>query len=535
MARLRLVTRDTFRSLHVRNFRLFFTGQLISQVGNWLSLVALSLLVLKLTDDGVALGLLAAAQFGPVLVLGAWGGLVADRSDKRRLLLVVQSIAMAQSFALAGLAFMGSPPLAAIYAVALVGGVTIAFDNPARRAFVVEMVDEDAMNNAVSLNSAIMTSSRIFGPALAGLLIVTVGYGWAFVADGLSYIAVLICLVSMRTSELRPAPVTMRAKGQVRAGLRYARSVPDLWVPLVMMAVVGTFAFNFQTVFPLFVTRSLGGTPTTFTILLSVVSVGSLVGALASAHRRTIDVRRVSLSALAFGAALAVMTFVPGLGLALPVGCFVGFGGIAFLTASTAIVQLRADPMMRGRVLALQAMLFLGSTPIGGPIVGWISQQFGPRYGVAVGAVAALGAGAWGLRVTRRVPRSEALTGEESVEAVELALADLADGRYRGAGPDSPEERRRTPRHHDEPDGHVEHGASDRRLGEISGALGGGPTPDRTPGTRASQIPRRTRSRARAVVAAPDQREQVGDEQRGTHRGHQLEEHFVVEVHGARG
>ena len=205
---------------------------------------------------------------------------------------------MAQSFALAALAFSGSPPLWAIYAVALVGGITVAFDNPARRAFVVEMVPEEDMNNAVSLNSALMTSSRVFGPALAGLLVVTVGFGWAFLVDGLSYIAVLIGLSMMRTSELRPSPVTQRAKGQVRAGLRYARSVPDLWVPLVMMAVVGTLAYNFQTVFPLFVTRSLGGSDTTFTLLFSVVSIGALIGALSTARRKTIDVRMVALTSL---------------------------------------------------------------------------------------------------------------------------------------------------------------------------------------------------------------------------------------------
>ncbi len=182
MKSLRIATRETFRSLHVRNFRLFFSGQLISQIGNWLTLVAQTLLVLKLTDSGIALGALAAAQFGPVLILGPWAGLVADRSDKRRLLLIVQTIAMAQSFVLAALAFTGHPPVLAIYAVALIGGVTIAFDNPARRAFVVEMVPEGDMHNAVSLNSALMTSSRVVGPALAGLLVATVGFGWCFLA-----------------------------------------------------------------------------------------------------------------------------------------------------------------------------------------------------------------------------------------------------------------------------------------------------------------------------------------------------------------
>jgi MFS family permease len=402
MSAARRVAAGTFRSLRIRNFRLFFGGQLISQIGNWMTLVAQSLLVLSLTDSGIALGLVAAAQFGPVLVLGAWAGLIADRSDKRRLLITVQIIAMAQSLVLAGLAFMGDPPVAAVYAVALVGGVTMAFDNPARRAFVVEMVPEEDIPNAVGLNSSLMTSSRVIGPALAGVLIVTVGYGWAFLLDAVSYLAVIWSLWAMRPDELRRAPVTPRAKGQVRDGLRYARSVPELFVPLAMMVVVGTLSFNFQVIFPLYVTRDLGGDPTDYTILFSVVSFGALLGALVSARRTEVSIESVAYSSMAFGAALGVMSLVPGLGLAFPVGIALGLASITFLTTSTAIVQLRADPTYRGRVLALQAMVFLGSTPIGGPIVGWISEEYGARWAVAVGSVAAVGAGLWGLSVARR-------------------------------------------------------------------------------------------------------------------------------------
>ncbi|MDT7612991.1 MAG: hypothetical protein QOF00_438, partial [Pseudonocardiales bacterium] len=402
MKLVRSLTHDTFRSLSVRNFRLFFTGQLISQVGNWLTLVAQALLVLKLTNSGIALGGLAAAQFGPVLLLGPWAGLVADRSDKRRLLLIVQTIAMAQSFTLAALAFSGHPPVLAIYAVALVGGITIAFDNPARRSFVVEMVEQPDVANAVSLNSALMTASRVVGPALAGLLISTAGFGWAFLLDGVSYTAVLTGLWMMRTEELRRPPVTPRARGQVRAGLRYARSVTELWVPLAMMALVGTLSYNFQTVFPLFATRDLHGDANTFTILFSVVSVGALVGALAVARRTRIGVRSVAFSSLAYGVALALMAVAPNQTVAFIAGPLLGLASIAFLTSSTAIVQMEAAPEMRGRVLALQAMLFLGSTPVGGPIVGWVSERFGARYGIGVGAAAALIAGTFGLLAARR-------------------------------------------------------------------------------------------------------------------------------------
>jgi MFS family permease len=414
VARAKGAARETFASFQHRNFRLFFTGQLISQVGNWLTLVAQTLLVLELTDSGIALGVLAAAQFGPILVLGPWAGLVADRSDKRRLLLVVQTVAMGQSFLLAALAFSGEPPVGAIYAVAVLGGVCMAFDNPARRSFVVDMVDPDRINNAVSLNSALMTSSRVIGPALAGLLVSTVGYGWAFLGDGLSYLAVIAGLWMMRTSELRAAPVTPRGRGQVRAGLRYVRSEPELFVPLAMLAVIGTLSYNFQTVFPLFVTRDLGSSDAVFTALFSVVSVGSFIGALVTARRREIGVRQVGVAAVGYGVAMAAMALAPNVAVALVLGVVLGLASISFIVSSTAIVQLRSAPEMRGRVLAIQAMLFLGSTPVGGPIVGWVAEEFGARYSVALGAAAALLAGVWGLAAARR----NAPLGAEGQEVV---------------------------------------------------------------------------------------------------------------------
>ena len=435
MKRLGTMTRETFASMHVRNFRLFFTGQLVSQVGNWLTLIAQTLLVFQLTHSGVAVGLLSAAQFGPVLLIGPWAGLVADRSDKRRLLLIVQVIAMAQSFTLAALAFSGHPPVLAVYAVAFVGGVTVAFDNPARRAFVVEMVPEDSITNAVSLNSALMTCARVVGPVLAGVLVATVGFGWCFVADALSYIAVLVGLWMIRTSELHPSPVAARAKGQVRAGLRYARSVPELWVPLVMMAVIGTLSYNFPVVLLLFAERSLEGTSTTYTLLYATISVGSLIGALAAARRVSITVRIVAMAAIAFGSMMAILTFVPSKALAYPICLCVGIASMTFMTASTAIVQIRSDAEMRGRVLALQAMVFLGSTPIGGPIVGWICQRYGARYGLAVGALAALGAGLWGLSTVRAARAARAGAFEtaspvapaEAAEFVADATAELSE------------------------------------------------------------------------------------------------------------
>jgi MFS family permease len=426
VTRLRRATSDTFRSLRVRNFRLFFGGQLISQVGNWLTLVAQALLILKLTDSGVALGMLAVAQFGPVLVLGPFAGLVADRSDKRKLLLIVQTLAMLQSFCLAALAFSGHPPVLAIYGVALLGGFATAFDNPARRSFVVELVPTEDISNAVSLNSALMTGSRVVGPALAGLLIATAGFGWCFLLDGLSYVAVLVGLWRIDPAQMRRAEAARRGKGQVREGIRYARSVPELWIPLVMMAVVGTLAFNFQTVMPLFATRDLGGTDVTFTLLMSALSAGSLVGALATARRRSIGMYTVSLAALAFGAAMALMALAPNQPLAFVVGPLMGLSSISFMTASTAIVQMTSAPSMRGRILALQSMVFLGSTPIGGPIVGFISQHYGARWSLALGAAACVAAGVFGVVKVRGRTRDAVAVEEPVLVDAEPAMIPAA-------------------------------------------------------------------------------------------------------------
>ena len=359
-------------------------------------------------------------QFGPVLLFGAFAGLVADRTDKRRLLLIVQTFAMAQSFTLAALAFSHHPPVVSIYLVAMFGGLATAFDNPARRSFVVEMVPEADITNAVSLNSALMTGSRIVGPALGGILVVTVGFGWAFLVDGLSYIAVLVGLYLIDTTQLRPPPVTPRGKGQVRAGFRYAWSIAELRVPLIMMTIIGTLAFNFQTVLPLFATRDLHGSDLTFSLLMSVVSFGSLAGALRSAARKHVSTHTVSLAALGFGAAMLALAAAPNQPVAFVVGVVMGFTSIAFMTTSTAIVQLRADPQMRGRVLALQAMVFLGSTPIGGPIMGYVCQHWGARYGLLIGAIATIGAAMYGLatvRTAKALEISDAVAAEALVEA----------------------------------------------------------------------------------------------------------------------
>jgi MFS family permease len=387
---------QTFSSLRHRNFRLFFIGQSISNSGNWLTTVALTLLVLKLAGTGVGIGFVAVCQFGPILLLSAWGGAVADRSDKRRMLLITQSLEMLQSIGLAALAFMARPPLAALYAVATLGGVLLAFDNPLRRSFVTEMVPPDDLANAVVLYSTLVNLSRMFGPALAGLLVVTVGYGWCFAIDAASYVAVLCCLVMMRSADLHRSPSPLHTEGTVRESLRYVRSVPELWISSAMLAAISMLAYNFNVTLPLFVTRSLHAGEGTFTVLYSVLSCGSVVSALAIAHRRLSSMRDVVRGAAAFGVTLLLLAAAPNAAVAIAAAFVVGATSIVYITSTTAIVQVRGRREMHGRVLALQMVFVGGSGAVGGPLLGWIADTAGARALMIIGAVGCLGAAAFG-------------------------------------------------------------------------------------------------------------------------------------------
>jgi MFS family permease len=395
----------TLSSLRSRNFRLFFVGQTVSNTGNWLTMVALTLLVLHRTDSGVAVGLLSACQFGPILLLSAWAGVIVDRTEKRKLLVVTQLIEMAQSFALAALAFMHHAPLGAFYVTAAIGGCALAFDNPVRRTFVNEMVPIVDVPNAVTLYSAMVNISRILGPAIAGVLIVTVGYGWCFTIDAVSYVTVLVALGMMRPAELRRVAVTRRGAGQIRAGVRYIASVPELWITFVMILIVGTISYNFTVVFPLFVEKGLHGGDGAYTLVYSAFSAGALVGALAVARRVTVSVRTVALGAAWLGVSMLVLSVVPNVAVAVVIAAVVGAGSVAFMTAATAIAQLRSDADMMGRVLAIQTVLIIGTTPIGGPILGAISDAIGARSPVLIGGVGALAAAGFGLLAARRSTR----------------------------------------------------------------------------------------------------------------------------------
>ena len=391
----------TFLSLRNRNFRLYFIGQLISNTGNWLTNVALTLFVLKLTGSGLAVGVLAACQFGPTLFLSAWAGAIADRTDKRRMLILTQTLEMAQSVGLAVLAFMPHPPLAALYALALGGGMLLAFDSPARRSFVPEMARGEDVPNAVVLYSMTVNVSRIFGPALAGLLVVTVGYGWCFTFDAVSYLAVLLCLFMMRPSELHRRVPKPREKGEVRAGLEYVRSMPTLWISFVMLIVIGVLAYNYTVTLPLFVTDALHAPVTVFTLLYSVFSFGAVVSGLVVAHRALVQIRHVVFGALSVGVAMLALAVVPGVAAAFPVVFLLGMASILYMTASTAIVQVEATPEMHGRVLSLQNVIIGGSSLVGGPLLGWLADTMGGRAPIVLGGIGALAAGAFGYFAAR--------------------------------------------------------------------------------------------------------------------------------------
>ncbi len=394
--------KHTFISLRNRNYKLFFIGQTISNTGNWLTNVALTLLILKITGSGLAIGLLTACQYGPVLLLSAWAGAVADRHDKRKMLLLTQSLEMTQSASLAVLAFMPHPPMLGLYALALIGGILLSFDNPLRRSFVSEMVKSEDLPNAIVLYSTIVNLARIFGPALAGLLVVTLGYGWCFAIDAGTYSAVLLCLYLMREEDLHRQPISSRGRGDVREGLRYVLSTPVLWISFAMLAAIGTLSYNFNVTLPLFVTGPLHSTEGVFTLLYSLFSFGALVSALVVANRSLVQMGHVITGALALGAAMLLLAFVPSVAPAVPVIFLLGISSILYTTSTTTIVQVEAKREMHGRVLALQSVLQMGTAPIGGPLCGWLADALGARAPIILGGIVCLLAAAFGYCASRR-------------------------------------------------------------------------------------------------------------------------------------
>lgn len=398
----RALVERLFGALRTRNYRLWFFGQTVSQCGTWTQAIAQNALVLfQLHGSALDLGITAALQFGPVLVLGPVGGLLADRFDKRRLLLFTQAAFAAQALALGLLVASGSAQLWMVWLLALLMGTINAIDAPARQSFVVEMVGPDALTNAVGLNSVIVNASRLVGPAIAGILIVTVGMSWTFLLNAASFLAVLAALWAMRPADLHPAPRLPRARGQIRAGFHYAWAAWELRIPLLMVAAISALAYNFTVTLPLLAQLFHRGAGS-YSALMTAMGGGALVGALVAAARHRPSYRQLVLIALAFGACLVAVAWAPSLPLMMLLVAPLGGASVFFMATVNSLLQLNSSDAMRGRVMALWAMVFLGSTPIGAPLTGFVAAQFGVRLALALGGAATvLTAVAAGLALRR--------------------------------------------------------------------------------------------------------------------------------------
>ncbi len=386
--------RRSFDSLNIPNYRRYFAGQLVSLSGNWMQIVAEMWLILTLTGSALAVGTTAALQFLPMLLFAVWGGLLADRISKRRLLLVTQALMAIPALLLWGLTAGGVVEAWMVYALVFARGTVNAVDNPTRQSFVTEMVGSERVVNAVGLNSALIHAARIFGPAIAGVLIATLGVAACFLLNSLTFAAMIVALRAMDPRQLQPAPPAPRRRGALRATLRHVADTPALAVPLAMMAVVGTLGFNFQVILPVFARFTFDGDASTYTLLAIAMAAGALAGSLFTSTRRSVSGNYLVLSALAFGALAATVAVAPTLALAALLLVPLGGASVAFAAGANARLQLSAEPSMRGRVMALYSMVFLGSTPIGAPVAGWLSEAASPRAALLLTAIAALAAGA---------------------------------------------------------------------------------------------------------------------------------------------
>jgi MFS family permease len=397
--------RQVISSLRQRNYRLFFFGQLVSVAGTWMQTVAQSFLVLGLTHSGTQLGLTTAARFVPIFVFGPLGGLFADRMDKQRVLYVTQALSGLLAATFAVLIATHSIQLWTVYVLAVaLGGVNV-FDTPARQSFISEMVPAKDLANAVTLNSVSINMARIFGAALGGLIAAALGLALCFACNALSFGAVLISLVLMREADLFPARRVAKERRQVRQGLAYVRSTPELIIPLVMIAVVGTLAWEFPVTLPLLARNVFHGGAATDGVMASVMGIGAVVGGLISASRPRPRTRALCLAAIGWGIAILAASAAPTLPLELVALLFVGYGSITFNSFAKTTLQLAATPTMRGRVMALWALAWVGSTPIGGPIVGWLGQTAGARWPLLLGGVATLLCGVLALPALGRIDR----------------------------------------------------------------------------------------------------------------------------------
>ncbi|HYP49106.1 MAG TPA: MFS transporter [Thermoleophilaceae bacterium] len=405
--------RRSLSSLAVPNYRRYFTGQLVSLSGNWMQIVAEMWLVLQLGGGGMALGITSALQFAPIMLFGALGGVLADRFPKRRLLMVSQAAMVLPALALWSLTASGAIELWMVFALVLARGAVNAVDNPARQSFVIEMVGSKRVVNAVSLNSVLVHSARIAGPALAGVVIAVWGVSLCFLLNALTFGVMIVALGRMDGRELRPAPLLGRERGALRAALSYVRRSPELAIPLALMGVVGTLTLNFQVLLPLLARFSFGGDASAYSTLVAAMGAGAVAGALVAGARGRVSSGLLVGSCASLGAFTLVAAAAPTLELAALALVPLGAASVTFAAGVNSTLQLAVEPEMRGRVMALYSVVFLGSTPIGGPLVGWLAQAAGPRAGLVLGGGAALAAGV-GARLA--FSRAEAADRAECAE-----------------------------------------------------------------------------------------------------------------------
>lgn len=440
-----------FSSLKNRNYRLFAAGQVVSNTGTWMQRIAQDWLVLTLTGSASAVGITVALQFLPMLLFGLYGGVLADRLPKRPLLLATQVAMAITGLALAALTLSGEVQVWHVYVTAFALGLVTVIDNPARQTFVADMVGPDQLANAVSLNSANFQSARLVGPAVAGVLITAVGSGYAFLFNGLSFIAPIVALLLMRTSELHRSIRTPRGKGQLREGLRYVSAHPELIWPIVLVGFVGTFGFNFPIWLSAFVDDVYDAGASTYGLLNTLMAVGSLVGALLAARRGTSRLRLLVGAAVIFGILEVVAAFAPHFWIFAALLVLIGMFGLTVNVTANSTVQMASDPAVRGRVMSLYMMVFVGGTPLGAPVFGWITDVYGPRIGFAAGGVLSFAgallvglmlarAGGLRLKVDMRrghkhldfVPRQ---TTREPGSSLEAEPSAEAGARFAKAGP----------------------------------------------------------------------------------------------------
>jgi MFS family permease len=415
----------TFHSLRVRNYRLYATGGVVSNVGTWMQRVAQDWLVLQLSGhSGVALGITTGLQFLPMLLIGPYGGMLADRYSKRRLLMLTQASMGIVGAVLGLLDVTGVVQVWHVYLLALLLGVGAAVDAPTRQSFVIEMVGPDDLSNAVGLNSASFNLGRVIGPSLAGLLIVLIGTGPVFLLNAASFGAVIFALKQMRVAELTPAPRAKPGRGQVREGIRYVRSRPDLLLVMVIVFFVGTFGLNFQMTSALMNTEVFHRGAGAYGLLGSVMAVGSLSGALLAARRGRPRLRLVVGAAIAFGLVEITAGLMPSYLAFTAVLIPLGLCQMTLLNSANATMQLGVDPLMRGRVMALYMAVLMGGTPLGAPLVGALAEAFGARWSLIGGGLVSAGATAVAsLLLARRqgLGRSELLGGFRTTPERDLA------------------------------------------------------------------------------------------------------------------